>query len=126
MAVREIVELLDDLDGSAAVETARFGVDGMNYEIDLNATHLDELRNAMSGYVSHGRRVGRVATGGNGRSGAKATTSGRKDDAKQARAFAKLHGLPVSARGRVSEDMLQAWRNNDPESMRPVAEPLSA
>jgi hypothetical protein len=29
--------LIDDLDGSAAEGTVRFGLDGMEYEIDLNA-----------------------------------------------------------------------------------------
>jgi len=123
MAVREIVELLDDLDGSTASETVEFAVDGVSYEIDLNEVHCDEFRNALAGYVSHGRKIGRNHAGGH--SGAKASR-GRSDDAKQARAFAVKHGLPVNQRGRVSEEILQAWRANNPELARPAAEPLSA
>ena len=39
--------LIDDLDGSAAEGTVRFGLEGTEYEIDLNAKHAKELRNAL-------------------------------------------------------------------------------
>ena len=35
---------IDDLDGSQAEGTVRFGLDGTHYEIDLNAVHAKELR----------------------------------------------------------------------------------
>jgi Lsr2 len=40
-AVAQKVQTLfvDDLDGSAAEGTVRFGLDGAEYEIDLNAEH---------------------------------------------------------------------------------------
>ena len=42
---------IDDLDGSAAEGTVRFGLDGTEYEIDLNARHAQELRDALARYV---------------------------------------------------------------------------
>ncbi len=42
---------IDDLDGSAAEGTVRFGLDGAEYEIDLNATHAQELRDALARYL---------------------------------------------------------------------------
>jgi Lsr2 len=33
------VLLVDDIDGSDAVETVSFGLDGTHYEIDLNSDH---------------------------------------------------------------------------------------
>ena len=42
---------IDDLDGSAAEGTVRFGLDGAEYEIDLNARHAQELRDALARYV---------------------------------------------------------------------------
>jgi hypothetical protein len=39
---------IDDLDGSAAEGTVRFGLDGTEYEIDLNARHARELRDALA------------------------------------------------------------------------------
>ena len=37
---------IDDLDGSEAEGTVRFGLDGTEYEIDLNAGHAQALRDA--------------------------------------------------------------------------------
>jgi hypothetical protein len=47
MAQKVTVELEDDLDGGPAEETVRFGVDGLDYEIDLskkNAAALPQAR----------------------------------------------------------------------------------
>ena len=49
---------IDDLDGSAAEGTVRFGLDGAEYEIDLNTTHAQELRDTLARYVGAARRVG--------------------------------------------------------------------
>ena len=39
---------LDDLDGSEAEGTVRFRLDGTEYEIDLNAKHAQQLRDALT------------------------------------------------------------------------------
>ena len=46
------VLLIDDLDGSEAEGTVRFGLDGTEYELDLNAEHARALREALARYVS--------------------------------------------------------------------------
>ena len=43
---------IDDLDGSQTDGTVRFGLDGTEYEIDLNAEHAQQLRDALARYVS--------------------------------------------------------------------------
>ena len=48
---------IDDLDGSTAEGTVRFGLDGTEYEIDLNAGHAKELRDALARFVDAARRV---------------------------------------------------------------------
>ncbi len=40
---------IDDIDGSAAEGTVRFGLDGTGYEIDLNTGHAKQLRDALAG-----------------------------------------------------------------------------
>jgi hypothetical protein len=52
------VLLIDDLDGSEAAGPVRFGLDGTEYEIDLNAGHARALRDALARYVSAARRAG--------------------------------------------------------------------
>ena len=42
------IVLEDDLDGSVADETVTFALDGVTYEIDLNAKNAGELRDALA------------------------------------------------------------------------------
>jgi hypothetical protein len=41
---KAVVSLIDDLDGSEADVTIRFGYQGQEYEIDLNSAHAAEMR----------------------------------------------------------------------------------
>lgn len=56
VAQKVSIVLVDDLDGSEAVETVRFGIDGSTYEIDLSAANAEALRDTLSGYVGGGRK----------------------------------------------------------------------
>ena len=57
MAQKVQTLFIDDLDGSAAEGTVRFGLDGTEYEIDLNAEHAQQLRDALAAYIKAGRRI---------------------------------------------------------------------
>ena len=61
MAQKVQTILIDDLDGSQADSTVRFGLDGTDYEIDLNADHAHQLRDALVRYVNAARRTGNAA-----------------------------------------------------------------
>ena len=54
---------IDDLDGSEAEGTVRFGLDGTEYEIDLNAGHAQALRDALARYLRAGLTALRSASG---------------------------------------------------------------
>jgi hypothetical protein len=54
---------IDDLDGTKAEGTVRFGLDGAEYEIDLNAEHAKALRDALERYVSAARRPAALLAG---------------------------------------------------------------
>jgi Lsr2 len=60
--------VIDDIDGSPAGGTVRFGLGGTEYGIELNAGHAQELRDALAAYVGPARWVGggsrRPARGG--------------------------------------------------------------
>lgn len=58
MAQKVTIELLDDLDGSVAVGTFAFTHNGMDYEIDLNETHLAEYEEMFRTLADNARRVG--------------------------------------------------------------------
>ena len=102
MALITRVYLVDDLDGSEATETVRFGLDGTNYAVDLSEAHANELRDLLAPYVGVGRKLSgqrrmarRVATG--------------EPNAADVRAWARENGYDVSTRGRVPADVLQAY-----------------
>jgi hypothetical protein len=108
MAQRVNVVLVDDIDGSDAVETVSFALDGVDYEIDLSEKHAGELRNAVSLYIGHGRR-----TGGRRRSGRRSSASNAAGSegasAADIRAWARENGWDVPERGRVSAEVREAY-----------------
>lgn len=108
MAKTTIVQLVDDLDGSEAAETIKFGLDGYSYEIDLSNKNASKLRNALQVYVDHGTRV-------SSRSAAARSTGGRRaagaerDQNKAIRAWAIRKGYDVAPRGRIRSDIVEAY-----------------
>jgi hypothetical protein len=107
MAQRVNVVLVDDLDGSDAVETVSFALDGVDYEIDLSEQHAGELRNALALYIGHGRRTGgrrRKPSGGSAKSPAAGGPS-----PSEIRAWARENGWDVPERGRVAADVREAY-----------------
>ncbi|MGM0386157.1 MAG: histone-like nucleoid-structuring protein Lsr2, partial [Actinomycetota bacterium] len=96
MANKVVVQLVDDIDGSPATETVTFGLDGVNYEIDLNDEHAAQLRDALTPWVAKSRR-----TGGRKSSKGIATTKSSSSDAARIREWARSTGIEVSERGRI-------------------------
>lgn len=103
MAQKVQIILEDDLDGGEADETVSFALDGTSYEIDLNDANASALREALSGYVGHARKVS--GGGRRARKSGGASTSNTKD----VREWAKSQGMDVSERGRISADVQQAY-----------------
>jgi len=97
------VKLVDDLDGSKAVETVTFGVDGVGYQIDLNAKNAKALRKALAEFVAGARTPKSAAAPSASRGSARAKSTG--PDAAAVRQWANESGVPVSVRGRVSADV---------------------
>ncbi|MDD7966108.1 histone-like nucleoid-structuring protein Lsr2 [Actinomycetospora lemnae] len=120
MAQKTIVTLVDDLTGEEAedITTVEFALDGVTYEIDLDDKNSAKLRDALAEYVAAARRTGgrRSSGGGRRRSGAgtgtpRATSPGGYDreTSKQIREWAKAQGFEVSDRGRVPNNVVEAW-----------------
>ena len=96
---------IDDIDGGAAEGTVRFGLDGTDFEIDLNARHSSELRRALETYIAHARKVGSAARRGRGnRRG-----SGGSIDTARAREWARDNGYDIKERGRIPADILAKY-----------------
>jgi hypothetical protein len=98
---------IDDLDGSTAEGTVRFGLDGTEYEIDLNEEHAKELREALARYVSAARRGSGVARRP-ARTGRRAPASGL--NTTEVREWAKAQGIEVKDRGRVPAELVVKFK----------------
>ena len=109
MAQRVNVVLVDDIDGSDAVETVGFALDGVDYEIDLSEGHAAELRNALSLYIGHARRTGGRRRGGRRSSSSSSASNGSGASAAEIRAWARENGWDVPERGRVSAEVREAY-----------------
>jgi len=105
MAQKITTLFVDDIDGGEAEGTVRFGLDGTEYEIDLNATHGAELRAALKRYVEHARKVGGATRrpGRGGRRGASAQNT------SAIRSWAKGQGIEVKERGRIPADVVAKY-----------------
>lgn len=102
MAQRTQVLFVDDIDGSEATGTVRFGIGGAEYEIDLSQAHADELAAAVSPYIAVARKVTAA------RRPARSERPARHDQS-EIRAWAREQGLQVSARGRIPADVLAQY-----------------
>ena len=112
MAKQVITLLTDDLDGGEADRTVEFGLDGVNYTIDLSEKNAGKLRKALDPYLTVATRVGR--SGGDIRAtrrGAVPVGSGRasRDQNQAIREWASKNGYEVSERGRLSANVLAAF-----------------
>lgn len=107
MARETIVRLLDDLDGSEAQETVKFGLRGVDYEIDLNPKNAAALEKALAKYVEAGHRV--AAPRARTRSGPGRGGAGAKADVGAIRAWARENGFTVSDRGRIPSEAREAY-----------------
>jgi hypothetical protein len=114
VAKQTTVVLVDDLDGSEAVEQVEFAVDGRSYEIDLSAANSAKLRDALAPFVSAARR-------GGGRRPTPAAAPPRATPARPAadrvqnqaiREWAIAQGMKISERGRIPTNVLTAYHKS--------------
>jgi hypothetical protein len=110
MAQKMLVQLVDDLDGTAINdgkgETVSFALDGAGYEIDLSDKNAAKLRDSLSRYVAAARKV----SGGRGRrSGRRGQARTDRDQLQAIREWARGNGHRVSDRGRISATVMDAY-----------------
>jgi hypothetical protein len=112
VAKQVITVLTDDLDGGKADRTVEFGVDGVNYTIDLSDAHAGKLRKALDPYIAAGSRMHRGRVEGrrpSRRDGASAAGGTNRDENKAIREWAKKNGYQVSERGRIPVSVVRAY-----------------
>jgi hypothetical protein len=111
MSQQVTVNLIDDLDGSDAEETIDFGLDGVQYQIDLSEDNAERLREFVGEFVDVARRSGgrkRTNRGGGGSSASRTPAADREQN-QAIREWARKNGYSVSERGRIPSEVLDAY-----------------
>jgi hypothetical protein len=120
MAQKVLVELVDDLDGSVGddIESVTFGLDGVEYAIDLNEDNAERLREILGEFVEVARRTGGRIKRGTSAGGKKLaprltvvpTSVHRPKEVTQAiREWARANGHDVADRGRIPAAVLEEY-----------------
>lgn len=120
MAKQVITKITDDIDGGDATETLTFGLDGMGYEIDLNAKNASKLRDLLSTYIEAGTRTGRIGspaqlTRHRNTNGVNHPSFAANRELNQAiREWAGLNGYQLAERGRIPQHIVDAYHHGKP------------
>ena len=105
MAQRVVTTFVSDLSGKELgedVQTVSFGFEGVEYEMDLSEKEAEQLGNTFSKYISSARRVG-------GRKRVTARQVSPPGYNKKVREWANANGHKVSARGRIPQEVIDAY-----------------
>lgn len=108
MAQRVQVILVDDVSGGEASETVEFGLDGVTYEIDLSDENAAKLREDLGRWVGMARRSGGRRQ--SRRRGSAGPSTATRDELARMREWGRANGYKVSDRGRVSQEVQDAYR----------------
>lgn len=118
MAQKVIVEIASDMSGVADAHKVDFGLDGINYEIDLTEDEHARLKGLLGEFVSNARKSTGAKRGRPAKASTTASTGGSglsPDERKAVREFAAANGVELAARGRIAELAVTAWRTQNPE-----------
>ena len=112
MAQKVIVELVDDLDGTASddISTVSFSLDGADYEIDLTEENADNLRAALDEFVAAARRTGgRMKRSTGTAKAAPSRPAANREQTKAVREWARQNGFDLADRGRIPANVIEAY-----------------
>ncbi len=104
VAQRTQILYVDDMDGSKAEGTVRFGLGDADYEIDLSKKHADQFARDIGPYIAAARKLS------SSRRAARGARPARHDQS-DVRAWARSQGLKVSDRGRIPADVLARYQS---------------
>ena len=104
MATKITVVLEDDLEGGPAEQTVRFGLDGKEYEIDLNSHNAAAFRQQIAPFIEHARRAGSRQ-----QQQRPVRTAASRERSADIRAWAKDNGIAVSQRGRIPASIIEQY-----------------
>ena len=108
MAQKTIVQLIDDLDGGEANESVSFGLDGVEYTIDLSEENASKLREGLAAFVEKAQRGGGRKQRGGATTAVKA--GGDRAQNQAIREWARSQGEKISDRGRIPTELIATFQ----------------
>ncbi|HEX3492092.1 MAG TPA: Lsr2 family protein [Streptosporangiaceae bacterium] len=105
MAQRTQIVMTDDIDGTEADTTIKFGVGGTDYEIDLNGKHAEQFQKAVQKYIAAGRKAG-----GTRRRAVRTVRANGGPSPSEVREWARSQGIEVKDRGRVPDELVVKFK----------------
>ena len=109
MAKRVIEQLVSDLSGKdikdGEGETVKFSIGSTSYEMDLTEAEAGQFYDAVKKYTD----VATKTSGRGVRTGAGAKAKADRNQTQAIRAWARENGREVSERGRISQDVQDAY-----------------
>lgn len=107
MGSRTTTTLFDDLDGTTeGVRTVTIGLDRQSVELDLSEANYQKVRDFLTPYLDASRKTSSSSAG---RRGGK-TVFDKQADTQVIRSWAEANGHEVSARGRIRQEVLDAYQ----------------
>jgi hypothetical protein len=102
------IVIADDIDGTTDAQSYKFALGNDEYEIDLSEDNYKKLTDALAPFVEAGAKV--TARLPRERSASTAPrSSSNKDELMKIRLWARENGYNVSGRGRVSQEVQDAY-----------------
>ena len=118
MAVRMLSVIVDDYDGTELKpghgKTISFSLEGTAYEIDLSDKNAKKFTRELEPWIAKAHRPTGTPSEPRGRSRAHARARSAieretKSHNRAVREWAQQNGLPVSARGRIANTILESY-----------------
>lgn len=107
MAKETRIIIRDDLDGTEGASSYKFAWGNDHYEIDLSDANAKELEDVLSKYINAAAKVtSRLPREAGKRSSA---AKSNKEELQKIRAWASENGYTVNSRGRVSQQIQDAY-----------------
>lgn len=109
MARRVTTLLTDDLNGDPAHETLKFGLDGVDYEIDLSEDNATRLRDHLADYVDSARKLRRERKTPATYRRTRVPADGNATQTRAIREWARSQDIEVSDRGRLPAEVVERY-----------------
>lgn len=116
MARRELIQYIDDLDGTALNEddlrVVRFSFEGKNYLMDLSTENADKFEQLLQPYIERATIDSDAYAAAPRRRSSNPNSAHSRERNRKIREWARKNGYDVAARGALRKDIIEKYEHN--------------